>query len=156
MKKKVIIEFSMDNSSFEDYGAAKEMGAIVQRAANKIRTGLTKGPVLDTNGNTVGSFNITNTRRPNKTNSGWFYVLVGRCGTEITRVIGSLDLKEVQKIMKLSYKSALEDEYNEVEEGSFCELMEARVVTSGDWYEWFIKPFNLAEISGESVVDRCA
>jgi hypothetical protein len=56
------LELDMDNAAFDD-DESYELAAILERITEKVRTDwgsrLITGPVLDTNGNTVGRLEIT-------------------------------------------------------------------------------------------------
>jgi hypothetical protein len=52
------IEFSMDGAAFDGDAVYAEAGGLIRTIADKIATGRTDGPVIDSNGNTVGRFAI--------------------------------------------------------------------------------------------------
>ena len=147
MRKRIVIEIGLDNACFEGSCVKKETAEIVKRVAERIETGSTARNFFDTNGNTYGSFAVETVR---KTKRNMYYVLVGRCGTEIVGTFGSTNLNEVKQVMRESYKSVRADEKDDLQEGSKCGSMAAIVITSGDSHEWEIYTFDM----GESTEDR--
>jgi len=51
------LEFSMDNSIFEDC-PKQEVKEILTRIADRVLDGQTFGPIAETNGNTIGRWSI--------------------------------------------------------------------------------------------------
>lgn len=52
------LKFATDNAAFEE-AFETEITVILDRVAEKVRAGHREGTVRDTNGNTVGSFQIS-------------------------------------------------------------------------------------------------
>lgn len=53
------IEIETDNSAFEDSG---ELGRLLRKMADQVDEGRTTGPVIDINGNQVGSYRFGTAR----------------------------------------------------------------------------------------------
>ena len=54
---KITIEFHTDNASFEDY--YDELNRVLSDVINKVIKGRLEGAIIDSNGNTIGNFDIT-------------------------------------------------------------------------------------------------
>lgn len=52
------LKFETDNACFEDH-LATEASAIIREVAMRVSQGRTAGKVMDSNGNTVGSWTLT-------------------------------------------------------------------------------------------------
>ena len=54
------IEFQTVNAAFDPPNRKNEVAEILRSVAAKVAGGLTEGKVLDVNGNTVGTWTLTN------------------------------------------------------------------------------------------------
>lgn len=71
------------------------------------------------------------------------YVLQGRCGTDTLGTSLHLKHKDAHKAMSDEYKGFKAERDGHFEPGTSIGRNEATIVTSGDWYEWFITKFTL-------------
>ena len=74
------------------------------------------------------------------------FVLVGRCGTDMTGVSCSADYMKLFNEMENAYQSAYEEtaalgDESDYLSGSYLSSMAARVTSSGDWWEWSITEY---------------
>ena len=53
------VKIATDNAAFSDDNAREECASMMEDIARKLRDGYSSGPLLDSNGNTVGSFKLT-------------------------------------------------------------------------------------------------
>lgn len=56
------LEFRTDNAAFDEGGVAAEVAAILARVARRVEAGADEGPVMDSNGNKVGQWWLTDHR----------------------------------------------------------------------------------------------
>lgn len=77
------------------------------------------------------------------------YVLQGRCGTDTLGTSLHLKHKDAHKAMSGEYKGFKAERDGHYEPGTGIGRYEATIVTSGDWYEWFITKFTLLVKNGK-------
>ena len=53
---KITIEFHTDNASFEDY--YDELNSVLSDVINRVIKGRLEGAIIDSNGNTIGNFDV--------------------------------------------------------------------------------------------------
>ena len=70
---KFTLSFTMENDTLRNHicnlDAAAEISIILRNAAARVEFGYTEGLISDTNGNSIGSFKITQTRKSRKESS---------------------------------------------------------------------------------------
>lgn len=77
------------------------------------------------------------------------YVLQGRCGTDTLGTSLHLNHKDAHKAMSGAYKGFKSEWDGHYEPGTGIGRYDATIVTSGDWYEWFITKFTLLIKNGK-------
>lgn len=53
------LEFKTDNAAFDDEYPENEIARILREVHNRVYEGASAGPILDSNGNTVGLWELT-------------------------------------------------------------------------------------------------